>query len=427
MSSENAVIVYCEECGKRYEIDCQNLRADQQTFNCRVCNDPITVTRTCPGGTISVQEALLHQQRDESLDSEGPRRLLMVDDSRLIRRVLGDIFDKSDHLEVVGEASNGKEALEQVLDLKPHVITMDINMPVMDGLTALKHVMIEMPTPTVMCSTLTAGGATVTFDALKYGGIDFIHKPSNLDGDALQEQQEAIARKVHLASNVKIENVHYLKAVRQQATDAAQTSQECSAIITLGAAVGGYTTLLKIIPLLPADFPGALMVVLHENPKHIDAFTGYLNSHSEMSVQRVQTGDTVRNGNCYVASGAEYATVSTANGLPKLQVNPNPFPKRKGSVNMLMISVAESMGSKGVGVVLSGNGEDGTEGMREIHRNGGTTIVQNPETCLSPEMPIAAIDGGPVDHVISDGKLANALNMLLMQRRSGLGIEGIYR
>ncbi len=339
-----------------------------------------------------------------------PYKLLIVDDSKLIRRAISNIFKSQDNFQVVGEAGNGKEALEMLPKLNPDVVTMDINMPVMDGLTALKHIMIKNPKPTVMLSSLTKEGASVTFDALKYGAIDFIPKPSRTNGDSLGEQELNIIKKVNLAAEVEIESVKYIRSVPKDESCKRPDEIECKGLIAMGASEGGYGALLKIIPQIIPDLSAALLVVIYAASQHVDAFASYLDSHSSVKVKRAKDKDPVEGGVCYLCSGEEYVTIHSTGNKYNLQISPSPFAGRRGSINMLMFSVAEAMGMRSAGVILSGSGEDGAEGLGEIVRTGGTAIVQEPKSCLCREMAISAIDSCDVDLVISETKIASEIN-----------------
>lgn len=337
-------------------------------------------------------------------------KILIVDDSKLIRRAVSNIFKEQEKFQVVGEAGNGKEALELLPKLNPDVVTLDINMPVMDGLTTLKHIMIKSPRPTVMLSSLTQEGASVTFDALKYGAIDFIAKPSKTNGNSIGEQEQNIIKKISLAAEVEIESVQYIRSLPKEKSNKKPDGNECKGIFAIGASEGGYGALLKIVPQIIPDIPAALLVVVYADSKHVDAFAGYLDSHSFLKVGRAKDGEEIRGGVCYLCSGEEYATVHSSGNKYNLQVRPSPFAGRRGSINMLMFSVAEAMGMCAAGVILSGTGDDGAEGLGEIVRTGGTAIVQEPKSCLCREMAISAIDSCDVELVISDTKIASEIN-----------------
>lgn len=339
-----------------------------------------------------------------------PIKLLIVDDSKLMRRVISKIFESDDQIQIVGEATNGKEGLEMIPQLNPDVVTLDINMPVMDGLTALKHIMIKYPRPAVMLSTLTQDGASVTFDALKYGAVDFIHKPSNQQPETLQEQCETILKKIRLAAKVKIGTVRYLRTKPKSEKEAEEKGTACNYICAIGTSEGGYGTLLKIIPQLQPNLPAAFVVVLYESSRHVDAFAHYLNDNSALRVKRAVDGESIEAGFCYLVSGKQYVTLHSFYGEYSLAVNAAPFTTGKGGINTLMSSVAEIMKDRGVGIILSGSGNDGIEGLNDIQKNGGTVIVQEPTTCLYKEAPTAATENCSPSLIIPDIGIAKELN-----------------
>ncbi len=382
--------------------------------------------------------------------------LLIVDDSKFIRRAICKVFEASDNVQVVGEAENGEKALVMIPRLDPDVVSLDINMPVMDGLTALKHIMVESPRPTVMFSTLTQEGADVTFDALRYGAIDFILKPSKLKDNSLEEQQQQIIRKVTLAAGVEVDSIQYLRAraiegetpgiifceecgekniitpeqiqgntiqcrkcndmIALPGSDAAQASEkDCNHVFAIGAAEGGYGALLKIIPRLNPGLPTAFLVMLYEALPHVDAFARYLDTYSPLKVKRAVDSEPIRDGVCYLASGEEYVTINSSNGTRTLMVSASPFPTRRGSINMLMLSVGEAMKEHAVGAVLSGSGDDGAEGLGEILRLGGAAIVQDPKTCLCKEMARSAMDKCKADLIVSDKKMGTEINNFIFR------------
>ncbi len=344
-----------------------------------------------------------------------PYKLLIVDDSKMMRKVIADVFTADDRIQVAGEAADGEAALKIIPQINPDVVTLDVNMPVMDGLTTLKHMMIKTPKPTVMLSTLTLEGASVTFDALKYGAVDFVPKPSRRDDSKLEGQEEAFVRKVALAAQVEIEAVQYIRALPKNESAGPNGPVACHSLIAMGTAEGGYGALLKIVPHLSSDHPAAYLVVLYAASQHVDAFARYLDEHSSVKVRRAADGLLVAGGACYLGSGEEYVTVQSAGSDLVLRANPAPFKsisQRKGSINMLMFSAAEVMGNRATGIILAGSGDDGAEGLAEIIRTGGSAIVQDPKSCLYKEMAKSALDRCEPDHVIADLKIASVVNGL---------------
>lgn len=335
-----------------------------------------------------------------------PIKLLIVDDSKLMRRVISGIFEGVEEVTVVGEAENGKIALEMIPSLKPDVVTMDINMPVMDGLKALKHIMIKHPTPVVMCSTLTGDGRTVTFDALKFGAVDFIHKPSNHHPETLEAQHETIRRKVIQAARVEIEAVRYSRG-KPGASAIQGNAYNC--VCGIGAAEGGYSALLKIIPRLRPDIPAAFVLVLYEASQNVNNLVRYLDDNSALKVERAIDAMPIEGGVLYIASGEEDVTIHSFYG-EYLKVAVDASPNTRNSIDRMLLSLDEVMKDKAAGLILSGSGGDGLEGMNAIARSGGATIVQDPKTCLFREMPEAVIEYCPEAKVISDNRIADVMN-----------------
>lgn len=359
---------------------------------------------------------LPEDQSDTSVESDSQKKikLFIIDDSRMMRKVIANVFTDDERIEIVGEAANGEEALQILPQLNPHVVTLDVQMPVMDGITTLKHMMIQAPTPTVMLSAYTREGAVVTYDALKYGAVDFVAKPSNVGGLDLKEQAREISKKVYLAAEVELEAVKYIRAVQKKKDVEQSIRVNCDTLVAIGAAEGGYGTLLKIIPQLSPELPAAYLVMLHASPQHVDSFVDYLSTYCSVAVDRAKNNAPIEGGVCYLASGEEYLTVlENDNGLLVQHLASAPFISQRGAINMLMFSVAEAVQDHALGIILSGLGGDGKEGLEEIVRVGGSAIVQDPASCLYKEMVQVALKGCPVARVVPDSKISRHLTRLL--------------
>ena len=342
-------------------------------------------------------------------------RVLIVDDSKMIRKGLLKILSSDATLEIVGEASNGREALDLIKQHKPDVVTLDINMPVMDGLSTLKHMMIQCPTPTVMLSTLTYEGTAVTFDTLKYGAVDFMPKPSSIISEDMHSQAFEIIKKIHLAAGVKIESVKYIRSIEALKKDTGQIRIKCERVVCIGAAEGGYGALLKIIPKLSTELPAAYIVMIHANPQHVDAFVNYLSRHSPMRIQRARDGLILEGATCYLASGREHTILHGQNSESlSLKINLVPHSPDRTSINMLMCSMAEVLKDKSIGVVLSGSGNDGASGLQSIKKAGGTSIVQNPANCLYKEMAEQAMKCVDRQKILPESKISETINKLCL-------------
>ena len=405
------MILFCEECGTRHEIGEEQIEGSSYRFSCHVCKETLMVSLTNKQEGKSAQAALIEVSSNAAQSEK--LKILVVDDSKLIRKVLCEIIESNGRYQVVGEAENGKKALEVLETVHPDVITLDINMPVMDGLTTLKHIMIHHPVPTVMISALTKEGALETFDSLKYGAIDFLPKPSQVKGADLKTQKEEILRKIGLAAEVQIESIRYLRRPSQNKSNGLD-SLSCRNIVAIGVAEGGYGALLNVIPRLKEDLPSAYIAVMHQAPHHIDGFVRYLDQCSSLSVQRASDNMIVKGGVCYLVAATEHVTLQKEDDLVRLRVNSSPFPSRRGAINMLMVSVAQIMKERSAGVILTGTGDDGIDGLGEIIKAGGTALVQDPRSCLFKETPMKAAEKYSLEYLFSDKQMAGAINAFLM-------------
>jgi two-component system chemotaxis response regulator CheB len=407
------MILFCEECGTRHDIRQDQIKGNDFQFACPTCNERLVVSLIDKSRGKSVQAAMQQAGHETDSSSIEPLKVLVVDDSKMIRRVICDIIGSDGTKKVVGEAENGKVALELLKKTNPDVITLDINMPVMDGLTALKHIMISNPTPTVMISALTQEGALETFESLKYGAIDFLPKPSKVRGGDLKSQQQEILRKIDLVASVQIESIRYLRRPAMDKSQEPATGYECQCVLAFGAAEGGYGALLNVIPRLQANLPAAYVAVMHQAPHHIDAFARYLHQCSQLTVQRAVDGAVLRGGTCYLAASTENISVHKHLDQLQLQVDAAPIPEGHGAIDQLMTSVAIAMNNRSAGVILTGAGVDGLKGLGAIIKGGGTSFVQDPLSCLFKETPTAAINAYPVQYPVSDKQMAGAINAFI--------------
>ncbi len=408
------MILFCEECGTRHDIQPEQFEDNVYQFSCTGCHETLVVSLVDRQMGKSIQAAL--HKDDTAHEEKGTKpklKVLVVDDSKMIRKALVKIIESDGTKQVVGEAENGQEALDVLRQSDPDVITLDINMPVMDGLTSLKHIMIHQPTPTVMISALTKEGALETFDSLKYGAIDFLPKPSQVKGGDLKSQEAEILRKIDLAASVQIESIRFLRRPDKDKKKHQKSSRACQHILAIGVAEGGYGALLNVIPRLRADLSSAYIAVMYQASHHVDAFARYLDRCSELDIERAMDGTVLQGGKCYLAVATEYVTLVHDQHQMRLQVNPSPFPTRSGAINRLMTSVAQAMKRNAAGVILTGAGDDGLEGLGEIINAGGTAFVQDPRSCLFKETPMAAASQYEVEYIVSDKQMAGAINSFL--------------
>jgi two-component system chemotaxis response regulator CheB len=345
---------------------------------------------------------------------EDTLKLLVVDDSRIMRDAIAKMFAGDAGIEIVGEAANGVEALEAIRMYSPDVITLDVAMPDMDGITALKHIMIKNPHPTVMLSSLTLEGARVAFDALRYGAVDFIAKPSALQDTDLGEQEAEIRSKIEYAAAVTVDAIKYIRETPSNMGHVPEYAMpRPQKVVALGSAEGGYGALLKIIPHLDVDVPYSYLATMYAAREHVDAFASYLNHFSNVHVKRAAHDEVLRPGVCYLSSGMDYMTLHHQDDGYSLHVSPAPFASRKGAIDMLLFSTAEVMADKSVGVILSGRGHDGAEGLEEIMHRGGESIIQDPKSCLCKEMVQFALEKSKASPVVTDNRIASVINKMM--------------
>jgi two-component system, chemotaxis family, protein-glutamate methylesterase/glutaminase len=410
------MILFCEECGSRHDIEQDQLKGDTFRFLCHTCNETLVVSLVDKTQGKKAHAAMQQGQEASQAPAAEPLKVLVVDDSRMLRRALCDIIGSDGTKQVVGEAENGKQALELLRQTNPDVITLDINMPVMDGLTALKHIMISHPTPTVMISALTQEGALETFESLKYGAIDFLPKPKKVKGGDLKSQQDEILRKIDLVAGVQIESIRYLRRPVMDKSRAPDQTPECRYVMAFGAADGGYGALLNVIPRLRANLPAAYVAVMHQAPQHIDAFGRYLHQCSQLTVERAVDGTVLKGGTCYLASSSENIHIQKQQDQLQIKVDSESGPTGPKAIDRLMASVASALKDRAAGVLLTGAGDDGLEGLGAIIREGGAAFVQDPLSCLFKETPKAAINAYSVHYVVSDKQMSGAINDYIKSR-----------
>jgi two-component system chemotaxis response regulator CheB len=336
--------------------------------------------------------------------------VLVVDDSALMRSMIADMLRSDKEISVVGTAKNGKEVIEKVKKCTPNVVTLDIQMPKMDGLTALEHIMNECPTPTVMLSALTTEGMDATIDALRHGAVDFVPKPSGPLSLNIGEVKSTLISKVKVASSVNLNKISRISRVKPSRVH--PSAKKESKAIVIGASTGGSKALEQILPYLPGDIPAKIMVVQHMPPGFTHSFARRLDKISEITIKEGEKGDIIEDGHAFIAPGDHNMKI-TKNGRRYIIDLSQGWHGIRPSVDVTMQDVAASFKSQSVGVILTGMGNDGAIGMRAIHENGGKTIASDEDTSLIFGMPKAAIDGGCVDEVLPLDQIAKSIMEML--------------
>lgn len=347
-------------------------------------------------------------------------KVLIVDDSALVRQVLTSIIDSSDTLMVIGSARDPIDAREKIKQLNPDVLTLDIEMPKMDGVTFLKNLMRLRPMPVVMISTLTEVGADVTLEALEVGAVDFIAKPKIDVQGALQEYTEEIIEKLEIAGKAKVRE-YKVKAKTgkvEKKLDAGAVLEKkegklrfktTDKIVALGASTGGTEAIKEVLESLPANAPG-IVISQHIPVAFSRAFTERVNKTCQIIVCEPADGQKILPGYAYIAPGDKHLLVerSGADYICRLNDGP-PVSRHKPSVDVMFRSVAQNVGPNAMGVMLTGMGADGAEGMLEMKQQGAYNISQDEDSCVVWGMPGAAVKIGAVDKEFTLSKIGREI------------------
>ncbi len=342
-------------------------------------------------------------------------RVLVVDDSALMSRQITAILQNDERIQVVGWAKDGLEALTLIKSLRPDVVTMDVEMPRMNGISALKHIMVKNPIPTVMISALTVEGARTTFDALKFGAIDVIAKPSRREDVSLAAQEAEIIAKVKRAAAIRTGRSRYMRISPRESMESEHSTglppDANTRFVCIGTGIGGYYALLRIIPHLPSSFNEVLVAVILAGSRYVEPFGAYLHAHSSVPVKKADDKSPLVRGTCYVCSGDSGPILDTNfDGNVKLSFVPSPSNNGShGAIDRLLESYARFAGDRAVGVIMTGSGTDGAEGLSQIREAGGITIIQDINNCIDPSMPLAVLEKGSVSKMLPDYMIADFL------------------
>ncbi|MCX7971242.1 MAG: chemotaxis response regulator protein-glutamate methylesterase [Negativicutes bacterium] len=349
-------------------------------------------------------------------------KVLIVDDSALMRKLLKDLFSAAGDFEVLEVARNGADAVEKVHKLQPDVITMDVEMPVMDGLTALARIMKERPTPVVMVSSLTTAGAEATIKALENGAVDFIAKNFDIIPNIDNIAQDIVS-KCRTAARVNMKRITGWKrpaavppeTTTLKASAAAATAGSSDRIIAIGTSTGGPRALQEVMSRLPAGLPCGVLIVQHMLPGFTRSLAERLNSVSPVNVKEAEHDEVIRPGWAYLAPGDRhmYATRG-GDGRVRIRLTSEPLiGGHRPAVDPMFESVAEVFGDKVVAALLTGMGNDGAKGLQSIKTAHGRTIAEDKSTAVGFGMPKAAIAMGCVDRVAPIDKVAETIVAML--------------
>jgi two-component system chemotaxis response regulator CheB len=362
-------------------------------------------------------------------------KVLVVDDSALMRKLLSEILASDPHIEVVGTAPDAYIARDKIKSLNPDVLTLDVEMPRMDGLSFLRNLMRLRPMPVVMCSTLTQAGAETALDALALGAVDVVGKPTAEATHGILHSAQEIIAKVKMAAGVKVRATSeraaaaYLPQIVEASRDAgavlakrpmAKLSSSTDHIIAIGASTGGTEAIKELLTHLSPDLPG--VVIAQHIPKAFSGpFSARMNACSPLTVCEARDGDAILPGHVYIAPGDEHLLVERAGRGFRCRLDPGPLVNRhRPAVDVLFRSVAQTAGHHSIGVLLTGMGRDGAEGLKEMLEAGAATIAQDEQSSVVWGMPGAAWKIGAAQALYPLSEIAGQIMTLCKPQESRL-------
>jgi two-component system chemotaxis response regulator CheB len=337
-------------------------------------------------------------------------RVLVVDDSAFVRQALSRMLGAAPDIQVVGTAADGSEGYEKALALRPDVVTLDIKMPRMDGLEALRRIMAACPVPVLLLSSLTSEGGEVTLRGLELGAMDFVDK-SSVQGhmNLLSLSDELLTKVRALASVPRARLVVPAPRVEPAAARGARLAAGAE-VVVIGTSTGGPPALQAIIPRLPAGLGAAVLVVQHMPVGFTRSLAERLDTRSVLRVREAEDGEPVRPGVVLIAPAGRHMKVRKRAGATRVWLDDEPLAAlHRPSVDVLMAAVATAYGPRSLGIILTGMGSDGVEGMRAIRRAGGRTLAESEETAIIYGMPKAAVEAGVVDASVALGRMADEI------------------
>lgn len=345
-------------------------------------------------------------------------KVLVVDDSAFMRKVISDILTSSPEIEVIGKAKNGQDAIKKVIELRPDVVTMDIEMPVLGGIEALGYIMSECPTPVIMLSGAESKHAEFTMTAFQYGAVDFILKPSGNISLNLANIKDELIKKVKAAAGVETHKLRFIgeQTIKEKIEPVKKTKTK--KIVIIGTSTGGPRALQQVIPLLHPDLDAAVLVVQHMPPGFTRSLADRLNSQSRIKVREASEGDVVEPGVILIAPGDYHMIVKQQkmNGKTREVIALTKGEKVQGvrpSVDVLLNSAAPIYGPNSVGVILTGMGSDGFEGIKNLKLAGGKAIAEDESTCVVYGMPRSIIEQKLADYVFPINKIAEGISQVI--------------
>jgi len=349
-------------------------------------------------------------------------RVLVVDDSALMRKLIPQMLAADQSIEVVGTAMDGSFCLKKIQELKPNVVTLDLEMPGMNGIDTLKEIMRHRPVPVIVFSSHSTEGALVTMKALGLGAFDFVPKPKDTAAHMVATARELIG-KVKAASECKLKP-RMLSGAPSRPAKGPVASGTPNKIVAIGVSTGGPQALEYVLSQLPGDFPATITVVQHMPDGFTDMFAKRLDEVCPLRVKEAQSGDLLLPGRVLICPGNRHMKAKRLplGNIVVLSEEPRVNGHRP-SADVLLRSVAEEFKTNAVGVLMTGMGDDGAEGLGAIKREGGMTIAQNEETCVVYGMPKAAIERGYATRVVGLDVIGSTLQAVCGRNEAGRAVR----
>lgn len=358
------------------------------------------------------------------------KKLLIVDDSAFMRKLIGDFFSESNVIEVLGIARNGKDAIQKIKALKPDVVTMDVEMPEMNGLDALKQIMSEIPTAVVMLSSTTQKGTEITMQAMEYGAVDFVAKPSGTISLDLHKIKDELVTKVENAASVTISKMNRInttapaaktshlfekKALEAKTNSAKQVqnwNKNNKKMVLIGTSTGGPRALQEVITKLPKDMKAPVLIVQHMPAGFTKSLAERLNQLAEIIVKEAENGDILRDGHAYIAPGGYHMKIHKLGSTYSIVLDNKDAPRagHRPSVDVLFEDNSHYNDFDKIAVIMTGMGSDGSKGLQQLKRNGKVVaIAESANTCIVYGMPKAAVETNLVNEVVDLDNIAKTI------------------
>jgi two-component system chemotaxis response regulator CheB len=328
-----------------------------------------------------------------------------------MRKILTDILSGDDRIEVAGTAKNGEDALQKIKTLKPDLVTLDVEMPIMDGITALEHIAKDYKIPVVMLSSLTQAGAELTIKALEIGAVDFITKPTSIFKINTDEIKNTLIEKVIAASKVSVAKVSCTKLVKHAKPKGIRHSSRLKNIVAIGTSTGGPRALQSVVPIIPGEIDAAVLIVQHMPVGFTKSLAERLNSMSEIEVKEAEHGDVLQPGWGYLAPGGYQMEVVKRGGNYEIQLDDSRVVSgHRPSVDAMLDSIVAQNISNTIAVIMTGMGSDGTKGLKKLKENGKVKIIaQDEDSCVVYGMPGSAVKANTVDTEVPLDRITNEI------------------